>query len=72
MYGSIHDIYASSHRQDLMTEAEHARRLAMVPRSAPAAAIRRQLGAVLIQTGRRVQGAQRPVGAGAPLLRTAR
>ena len=72
MYGSIHDVYAASRRQDLIAEAEHARRLAMVRRSAPAAAIRRQLGAALIQTGRRVQGAQRPAGAGAAVLRTAR
>ena len=72
MYGSTHDLYASSRRRDLLAEAEHARRLAMVRRPAPAAAIRRRLGAALIQTGRRVQGAQRPAGAGAAVLRTAR
>ena len=72
MYDSIHDIYAASRHRDLIAEAEHARRLAMVRRPAPAAAIPRRLGAALIQTGRRVQGAQRPAGAGAAVLQTAR
>jgi len=76
MYGSIHDVHATARRRDLIAEAEHTRRLATIHRPAPAAAIRRKIGAALIQTGRRVQGAPRPArgatGASAALLRTAR
>ena len=75
MYGSLHDVYASARRHDMLAEAEHDRRLNAIRRPAAAAAIRRHVGAALIQTGRLVQGAHRAAPAATGVnaaLRTAR
>ena len=69
------DLHASARRDQMLAEANLARQLASTDRVAPAAALRSHLGAALIRTGRRVQGAHRPAvthGVAPSMLRTAR